>query len=171
MKDTFPEQTSVDVEPIPAQLPRFWQRPAVAYAFASSVAGALLIPFPAAFSWLSVGLVELWNNSGIVFPALAVVLCYAFYCCALLAQGKLNSLHIDRLQLAEYFAYSAGLLGIVFRLESLSRGTTGGFDPKAVMGALAPFKMGLLVWVFVSSIRWLGEHITTIRSSRLIHED
>jgi hypothetical protein len=170
MNDSFSDETAISIEPATAKLSRVWQRPAVVYSFACAFAAAILIPLSRASSWLAETVGSVWTSMGVVVPVFAVVLCYACYCCVLLFNHQLTTLHIDRLQLAEYFAYSAGLLGIVLRLESLSHGTAETIDPRAVMGALAPFKVGLVLWVLVSAVRWLGEHIMTIKTHELHHE-
>jgi hypothetical protein len=166
MNETLSERPLDELDPLCA--PSRWRRqwPTIGYAFTIALAAALLIPFPEVGSWITNAFAEICSGSGGVFPAFVIVFGYTSYCCVLLAKRKLTPLHHDRLQLAEHFAYSAGLLGIIIRLVSLSHSTTENFDPKTLLGALTPFKIGFSLWVLVVAVRWLAEHIATIDSNR-----
>jgi hypothetical protein len=142
-----------------------WNRPAALYPFAIAVAMILLTPFPTAWLWIRETFSPLWKDSEVVFPVFVIVFVYTSYCCIRLFQGELGPAQTDRLQLAEYLGYFAGMLGVVLRLVSLSHGKSDTLDSKSVLGALAPFEIGLLVWGFALTVRWVAEHRAHIEST------
>jgi hypothetical protein len=150
-----------------------WRRqwPAFAYAFALALAAVLFIPVPEAGRWLMSTLAVLWRMSGGMLPLSLTILAYVVHCGILLASRRLTTLHIDRLQLAEHFAYSSGILGVIIRLVTLSHTEVENFDPRTVLGAIAPFEIGFSLWALVVATRWLAEHIAIINSKKGVHEN
>lgn len=159
------------IEPSKQQSRFCWQRPILLYAFA--ITCGMVVALPSPLPWGPIGFIfeDLWRGSEFVLPVFAIVFGYTLYCCALLIRGTLNSLQAERLQLAEYLAYFGGMLGVVVQLVSLSHSNTETLDTKMVLGALAPFKTGLLVWGFAITVRWLAEHVAALQANTRKNEN
>ena len=149
--------------------PMVWRWPLFGYALLITLITVLFIPLALCRQIAAAGS-EFWADSGAFCPALILVGIYSLYCVALLTKDQLTPLEIDRLQLAEFVAYASGLLGSIVRLVSLSHNTTGTLDPVAMLGALAPFKFGITVWVGVVALRWLAEHIVLLKTKKEFNE-
>jgi hypothetical protein len=155
--------------PMPSPAPMIWRWPLFGYALLITVITVLFMPIAFCRQIATAG-VEFWNDSGAFCPALVFVGIYSLYCVGLLAKNQLTPLEIDRLQLAEFVAYASGLLGSIIRLVSLSHNATGTLDPVSMLGALAPFKFGISVWVAVVALRWLAEHIVLLKTRKESNE-
>jgi hypothetical protein len=150
-------------------LPMVWRWPLFGYALLITLITVLFMPLALCRQIAGAGF-EFCADSGAFCPALILVGIYSLYCVALLAKNQLTALEIDRLQLAEFVAYASGLLGSIVRLVSLSHNATGTLDPVAMLGALAPFKFGITVWVVVVALRWLAEHIVLLKTRKETNE-